>query len=296
MSQRMHIPATGLLVIPSDGNGGVCSYRCASNAADTTTTSVVQFAVTAGAAVGTFQVGENATWAGGSGVVLAQGGAAALTGLVVLLVSGTIPAAAVVITGGTSAATSTVASTVTTLTETSAIVDANATPWNQAHGGNAAGGGAALATTVAGDLIVTSDGFWATVASKVGSRVVVIAPVPGIPNGWRHMTNPANNGKLPAGAASVAIYSASLLQGARAPRGTYISKLLVTTFVAADYAITIGDGYGTAILPTIPVRGLIAPLSILPVDIQLEHPHRGPFSVRFGNATPTGVVYFDGQA
>lgn len=215
MGQWMSIEGTAnVLTIPSNGQGGICTFRGASTAADTTH---------AVSAAGVFTV-----------------------------------------------------------------TDANATPFNAAYFGNPAG---AFANIAAGDLMVTTDGYWAVVGSKTAPGTVTVREK------WRHMTDPRLDGRVPANAASCGIFSPSILQAHRTPRAAFITRI-VTLLVTADTADATYDllcASGTKMQPTTTLQGAATQFTELPRVDMLDLAIRGPFGLRASAAAMNFRVEFANQ-
>ena len=166
------------------------------------------------------------------------------------------------------------------------LTDANATPFNAAFAGNGAG---AFANIAVGDLLVTADGFWATVASKTAPGTVTIRDI------WRHATNPALDGTTPANAGAVACFSPSILQGEREQRRPcFIERVnIVNTPIAAiaSFDVLSCDG-STEIVPTTFMNGSAAVATSIPRDLDLEIPWRGPFGLRASATTVDLCLFF----
>lgn len=177
----------------------------------------------------------------------------------------------------------------TTYTATT-IVDANATPWNQAFLGNPAG---AFGNIAAGDLIVTADGFWATVLSTTGPGTVTIRPVPGCATGWRHVTDMARDGTVPAATNQCAVFSPSKLAGSRNPFATIVRQVVIHAKTgAADATFDVLLPTNAKVVPTTTLRASATQFSPTPIVMNLDVGVRGPFGLRCSDTTPTLSVQF----
>lgn len=166
------------------------------------------------------------------------------------------------------------------------VTDANGTPFNAAFAGNAAG---AFANIAVGDLLVTADGFWATVASKTAPGTVTIRDI------WRHATNPALDATTPAAATACAVFSPSILQGQRAERRPCVLERVIVhrapISAVATFDVLAGDG-ATEIVPTTTLQGSAAVTTPLPIPLELEIPWRGPFGLVASATTVDLCIFF----
>lgn len=161
------------------------------------------------------------------------------------------------------------------------VTDANATPFNATYQGHPAG---AFANIAAGDLIVTADGYYGTVASKTAPGTVTLREP------WRHMTNVAQDGRIPAAAGACAVFSPSILAGCRSPKN-YIRHAVILLAAAATYQVLTAGG--AVILPAQTVAaGKPTPDHVtLGGDTGVQF--RGPFGVLCSATTIQLELVFD---
>lgn len=161
------------------------------------------------------------------------------------------------------------------------VTDANATPWNQAYQGHAAG---AFANIVAGDLIVTAGGFYGVVASKTAPGTVTLREP------WRHMTDVGKDGQLPVDATQCAVFSPSILAGSKSTKN-YLRYATVTLAAAATFSVLTAGG--ATILPAHAVlAGTLTPHNVS-LGEDTGTAFRGPFGVLCSAATINLEIYFD---
>lgn len=169
--------------------------------------------------------------------------------------------------------------------------DANATPWNQAYQGHPAG---SFAGIVAGGMAVTTDGFYGVVKTTTAPGTITLREP------WRHMTDPAKDGQLPAAAGQCAVFSASILAGCRA-RGlvNFIRRIAILLKTGAgDATFQILTGGGAVLFPATTVKGATAPaFTMTPHDAPLGAasglPFRGPFGVLCSDGSINMELFFD---
>lgn len=178
----------------------------------------------------------------------------------------------------------------TTYTQ-STVVDANATPWNQGFLGHGAGAFAAIAVD---DLVVTNDGFWATVASKTAPGTVTLRTYDQLQGGaWRSVLGEKFDGNVPADAGICAIFSPSILAGCWNNRAVWIDELLVASKSgAADATISLLRPSNAVIVPALVVRASATQFTETPFSLPIGVPYRGPFGVRCSDTTPALSVFF----